>query len=66
MDLGLKTMKIKIRKLSPEAVISSYSKDGDAGLDLTAVEISRDNVGNITYHTRLAVAIPDGYGSTGI
>ena len=54
-------MKLKIKKLHEEAKVPSYSKEGDAGLDFTAVEISRDNVGNITYHTGLAVEIPQGY-----
>ena len=54
-------MKVKIKKLHEGAKVPSYSKEGDAGLDFTAVEISRDNVGNITYHTGLAVEIPQGY-----
>ena len=54
-------MKVRIKKLDKRAVVPSYSKPGDAGLDFTAVEISRDNVGNITYHTGLAVEIPQGY-----
>ena len=54
-------MQVKIKKLHEGAKVPSYSKEGDAGLDFTAVEISRDNVGNITYHTGLAVEIPQGY-----
>ena len=54
-------MKVRIKKLHKDAVIPAYAKEGDAGLDFTAVEISRDNVGNITYHTGLAVEIPQGY-----
>ena len=54
-------MKVRIKKLNEGAKVPSYSKEGDAGLDFTAVEISRDNVGNITYHTGLAVEIPQGY-----
>ena len=54
-------MKVRIKKLNEGAIVPSYSKQGDAGLDFTAVEISRDNVGNITYHTGLAVEIPEGY-----
>jgi dUTP pyrophosphatase len=54
-------MKVRIKKLHENAVIPAYNKEGDAGLDFTAVEISRDNVGNITYHTGLAVEIPQGY-----
>ena len=54
-------MKVRIKKLNEGAIVPSYSKEGDAGLDFTAVEISRDNVGNITYHTGLAIEIPEGY-----
>ena len=54
-------MKVRIKKLHKDAVIPAYAKEGDAGLDFTAVEISKDNVGNITYHTGLAIEIPEGY-----
>ena len=54
-------MKVSIKKLHEKVVIPAYAKEGDAGLDFTAVEISRDNVGNITYHTGLAIEIPEGY-----
>ena len=54
-------MKVRIKKLHEDAVIPAYAKEGDAGLDFTAVEMSKDNVGNITYHTGLAVEIPQGY-----
>lgn len=54
-------MKVRIKKLDERAVVPSYSKPGDAGMDLTAINISKDNVGNITYHTGLAIEIPEGY-----
>ena len=54
-------MQLKIKKLDPKAVIPSFAKDGDAGLDLTAIHMSRDNVGNITYHTGISIEIPKGY-----
>ena len=50
-------MKVKIKKLHPEAVIPSYAKDGDAGMDLTAIDVSASS-GHITYHTGLAIEIP--------
>ena len=61
MNHRINNMKVRIKKLNEGAIVPSYSKQGDAGLDFTAVEISRDNVGNITYHTGLAVEIPQGY-----
>lgn len=54
-------MKVRIKKLHPNAVIPTYAKDGDAGMDLTAVTKSYDRDGNIVYGTGLAFEIPEGY-----
>lgn len=54
-------MKVKIKKLHPDAVIPSYAKVGDAGMDLTAVSIERDKYSNFVYGTGLAIEIPKGY-----
>lgn len=57
-------MKIKIKKLHPDAVIPTYAKPGDAGMDLTAIsEESIDNNGIFytEYGTGIAVEIPKGY-----
>lgn len=54
-------MKVKIKKTHEDAVIPSYSKSGDAGMDLTAVTRSVDEYGNIVYGTGLAFEIPEGY-----
>ena len=35
-------MQVKIKKLSPEAVIPQYAKDGDAGMDLVATSIKEN------------------------
>lgn len=58
----MKTLKVKIKKLHPYAVIPVYSKDGDAGLDLTAIS-ENWNVDNsiVTYDTGLAIEIPKGH-----
>ena len=56
-----KPMKVKIKKLHENAVIPSYAKPGDAGMDLTATSRSTDDIGNIVYGTGLAVEIPEGY-----
>ena len=55
-------IKIKIKKLHPDAVIPKYSKPGDAGMDLVAVteEWNYDN-SMVTYDTGLAIEIPEGY-----
>ena len=54
-------MKVKIKKLHPDAVIPAYAKTGDAGMDLTAVSMSIDDYGCISYGTGLAFEIPEGY-----
>ena len=57
-------MKVKIKKLLPNAVIPKYAKQGDAGLDLTATSVSvteEVGYGYIEYGTGLAVEIPEGY-----
>ena len=50
-------MKVKIKKLHPDAVIPKYAKPGDAGLDLTAIDVVADG-NTLTYKTGLAVEIP--------
>jgi dUTP pyrophosphatase len=57
-------MNIRIKKLQPDAVIPSYSKEGDAGLDLTAISmktVNENNFGFIEYDTGLSVEIPEGH-----
>lgn len=57
-------MKVKIKKLHPDAVIPKYAKVGDAGLDLTAIGkemIDKDEFGYIEYKTGLAIEVPEGY-----
>ena len=54
-------MEVRIKKLHPNAVIPTNAKDGDAGMDLTAVTKSYDRDGNIVYGTGLAFEIPKGY-----
>lgn len=53
-------MKIKLKKLSSKAVIPTYAKYGDAGMDLTAIDwtIEKDI---ISYYTGIAVEIPEGF-----
>lgn len=55
-------MKVKIKKLSKNSVLPTYSKVGDAGLDLTAIseEWNEDN-SIVTYDTGLAIEIPKGH-----
>ena len=57
-------MKIRFKKLNPNAIVPAYSKPGDAGLDLTATSkelINNSQYGYLEYGTGLAVEIPEGY-----
>ena len=54
-------MQVKIKKLKPNAVIPTYAKDGDAGMDLVATEILKDTPDQISYGTGIALEIPEGF-----
>ena len=54
-------MQLKIKKLHPNSVIPTYAKDGDAGLDLTAVSWEFLDSEHIKYNFGLAIEIPKGY-----
>lgn len=55
-------MKVKIKKLHEDAVIPSYARDGDAGMDLTAVEDGKiTEQGTQIFKTGLSMEIPKGY-----
>lgn len=54
-------MKVNVKKLDSNAVLPTYAKHGDAGMDLTATSKSYDEHGNVVYGTSLAFEIPHGY-----
>lgn len=54
-------MKVKIKKLHPEAVIPKYAKDNDAGLDLVATSIKENTTFQVTYGLGITLQIPDGF-----
>ena len=57
-------MKIKIKKLHPDAVIPKYAKPGDAGMDLCYEGTEILHIGpmeRILVPTGLRVALPTGY-----
>lgn len=54
-------MQVKIKKLSPEAVIPKYETSGSVGMDLTATSKWLDEFGNVCFGTGLAIEIPKGY-----
>lgn len=53
-------MKIKIKKLHPDAVIPKYAHPGDAGMDVYAIS-KKDTEKFLEYGTGLAFEIPEGY-----
>ena len=53
-------MNLKFKKLIPSAVKPSYSKPGDAGMDLTATSKVYEDL-FIEFGTGIAVEIPEGY-----
>lgn len=54
-------MKLKFKKLHENAVLPSSAKEGDAGLDLTAVSKTYFGDDRVQYDFGLAVEIPEGY-----
>lgn len=63
------TMKIKFKKLHEDAVLPSYAKPGDAGMDISALSdgkpvFSEDNKNlwyYVEYKTGLSCEIPEGF-----
>ena len=54
-------MKVNVKKLDSNAVVPTYAKHGDAGMDLTATSKWYDESGNVCYGTGLAFEIPNGF-----
>ena len=57
-------MQVQIKLLSDAAKLPSYSKVGDAGLDLVATslkQVEESGYGFVEYGTSLAIKVPEGY-----
>lgn len=54
-------VEVKIKKLHKDAVVPSYSKPGDAGMDLTITSIIENTSSSVTYGFGIAMEIPPGY-----
>lgn len=54
-------MQVKIKKLNPNAVIPTYAKEGDAGMDLVATQILSNTTFDVSYGTGIALEIPKGF-----
>jgi len=55
------TLDIKVKKLHPNAVIPSYSKFGDAGMDLTITREIENTSFSVSYGFGIAMEIPKNY-----
>lgn len=60
MSASCDLLKIRVKKLIPEAEIPKYAHRGDAGMDVVATSISVTN-DYIEYGTGLAFEVPKGY-----
>jgi len=58
---NLNILKIKTKKLHPQAVLPTYAKLGDAAMDLYATEVTKDKYENYVYLTGIALEIPPGF-----
>lgn len=52
---------VKIKKLHPNSVIPTYSKEGDAGMDLTITEVIKNTTEDVSYGFGIALEIPSGF-----
>ena len=52
---------VKVKKLDPNSVIPSYSKVGDAGMDLTITKEIENTSFSVSYGFGIAMEIPKGY-----
>jgi len=55
------SLNVSVKKLHPNAVIPSYSKDGDAGMDLTITRIIENTTFSVSYGFGIAMEIPKNY-----
>lgn len=51
-------MLIKFKRTNEKAVLPSFAKPGDAGLDLTCTEVIKEDEFSITYGTGIAMELP--------
>jgi dUTP pyrophosphatase len=54
-------LRVNIKKLHQNAVIPTYAKPGDAGMDLIAISKQYDEFDNVVYGTGIAIEIPENY-----
>ena len=60
-DIKVPSLVVNVKKLHENAVIPSYSKDGDAGMDLTITREIENTSFSVSYGFGIAMEIPKGY-----
>lgn len=55
------SLSVKVKKLHPNAVIPTYSKAGDAGMDLTITSEIENTSFSVSYGFGIAMEIPKGF-----
>lgn len=59
--MAQKVTLVKVNRLTEDAVIPKYAREGDAGMDLTATSVWFNNEDQIGFGTGLSIEIPEGY-----
>ena len=60
---SIEKIKIKVKKLHPDAKIPTYATNGSCGLDVYSVDCRYDEeIDTFIYYTGLAFELPEGYG----
>lgn len=60
----MSNIKVKIKRLDPQAITPSYAKPGDACMDLAAISktiVEESGYGYVEYGTGLAFEVPENY-----
>lgn len=60
MERNQNTVNLKFKKIFSAAKVPTYTKRGDAGMDLVAISLKK-SAGFYEYGTGLAMEIPEGY-----
>lgn len=60
-NLSSSSINVKVKKLDPNAVIPTYAKNGDAGMDLVITSIISENTLDISYGFGISMEIPEGF-----
>ena len=60
MERNQNTVNVKVKKIFSAAKVPSYTKRGDAGMDLVAISLKK-SAGFYEYGTGLAMEMPEGY-----